>query len=96
MSGEETSPTSKSLNPEAPAFTVSTPQRRSNKRPAPSTTALSAKAQKTEDPNLPKLIVVLEQACLETYKVSAGNSSRTQEDKFMLLNADDHVSPFTL
>ena len=53
-----------------------------------------------------RLIVVLEQACLETYKVSSGSSSTARasastgangrpktanDDKYMLLNADDHV-----
>lgn len=43
-----------------------------------------------------RLIVVLEQACLETYKMSSGGSSSSRsaksggEDKHVLLNCDDH------
>jgi rRNA small subunit pseudouridine methyltransferase Nep1 len=44
-----------------------------------------------------RLIVVLEQACLETYKMSSsgssGNSrghSKGGDDKYVLLNCDDH------
>lgn len=52
--------------------------------------------------NTPRLIVVLEQACLETYKVSTGSASRGPAgggggrnskdggDKYALLNCDDH------
>ncbi|GAC77063.1 protein required for 18S rRNA maturation and 40S ribosome biogenesis [Moesziomyces antarcticus T-34] len=50
--------------------------------------------------NTPRLIVVLEQACLETYKVSTGSASRAPGgggrnnkdggDKYALLNCDDH------
>lgn len=35
-----------------------------------------------------RLIVVLEQACLETYKMPSG--SKGGEDKYVLLNCDDH------
>lgn len=48
----------------------------------------------------PKLVVVLSQACLETYKVSSGSSGargggrrraeKEQEVKYTLLNCDDH------
>lgn len=46
----------------------------------------------------PRLIVVLEQACLETYKISSGSASRPRGgrepkdggDKYALLNCDDH------
>ncbi|PWY98671.1 Nep1-domain-containing protein [Testicularia cyperi] len=55
----------------------------------------------TEKENSPRLIVVLEQACLETYKVSSGSVSRAGGgsnarnnkdggDKYALLNCDDH------
>lgn len=41
-----------------------------------------------------RLIVVLEQACLEAYKVSSGSASRGGKDgkdaKYALLNCDDH------
>ena len=43
-----------------------------------------------------RLIVVLEQACLETYKMSSSGSASSKsgksggEDKFVLLNCDDH------
>lgn len=41
-----------------------------------------------------RLIVVLEQACLEAYRVSSGSSSRGGKDgkdaKYALLNCDDH------
>lgn len=53
-----------------------------------------------EKENTPRLIVVLEQACLETYKVSTGSASRSSSgsggrnkdggDKYALLNCDDH------
>lgn len=55
-----------------------------------------------EKENSPRLIVVLEQACLETYKVSTGSASRGPAgggggrnnkdggDKYALLNCDDH------
>ncbi|SNX87954.1 related to EMG1 - Protein required for ribosome biogenesis [Melanopsichium pennsylvanicum] len=52
-----------------------------------------------EKENTPRLIVVLEQACLETYKVSTGSASRGPAggrankdggDKYALLNCDDH------
>ena len=53
----------------------------------------------TEKENTPRLIVVLEQACLETYKVSSGSAGRSTGnsrgakdggDKYALLNCDDH------
>jgi rRNA small subunit pseudouridine methyltransferase Nep1 len=55
------------------------------KRPAPAATN-TAKLPKVDEKSR-KLIVVLAQACLETYKVSISG----KEDKYMLLNADDHV-----
>lgn len=51
--------------------------------PSPTTPVKAVKV----DENARKLIVVLEQACLETFKVSVNG----KEDKYMLLNADDHV-----
>lgn len=49
----------------------------------------------TEKENTPRLIVVLEQACLETYKVSSGSAgggrnNKDGGDKYALLNCDDH------
>ncbi|PWN51203.1 Nep1-domain-containing protein [Violaceomyces palustris] len=53
----------------------------------------------TDKENTPRLIVVLEQACLETYKVSSGAAGRSGGngrngkdggDKYALLNCDDH------
>ena len=43
----------------------------------------------------PRLIVVLEQACLETYKVSSGSATHSRgnkeaSEKYALLNCDDH------
>lgn len=42
-----------------------------------------------EKENTRRLIVVLEQACLETYRIPSSSGSK-QDDKYMLLNADDH------
>lgn len=42
-----------------------------------------------EKENTRRLIVVLEQACLETYRVPSTSGSKA-DDKYMLLNADDH------
>lgn len=46
----------------------------------------------TEKDETRRLIVVLEQACLETYKHSAPASAKggKSEDKYSLLNCDDH------
>lgn len=73
----------------------------SRKRPAPPSPpmnpSLVPSAPKPPKTNVEKdetrrLIVVLEQACLETYKHSAPASSRggKSEDKYSLLNCDDH------
>lgn len=45
-----------------------------------------------EKSSTPRLIVVLERACLETYKVSGGHDSRNKDggEKYALLNCDDH------
>ncbi|WFD35267.1 rRNA small subunit pseudouridine methyltransferase Nep1 [Malassezia cuniculi] len=48
-----------------------------------------------EKESTPHLIVVLEQACLETYKVSSGSATHARGnkdagDKYALLNCDDH------
>lgn len=49
----------------------------------------------SEKESTPHLIVVLEQACLETYKVSSGSATHSRGnkdagDKYALLNCDDH------
>lgn len=46
------------------------------------------------DKDSPRLIVVLSNASLETYKASHGGSSRAgmhREDKYSLLNSDEHI-----
>lgn len=46
------------------------------------------------DKDSPRLIVVLSNASLETYKASHGGTSRTgmhREDKYSLLNSDEHI-----
>jgi len=46
------------------------------------------------DKDTPRLIVVLSNASLETYKASHGGSSRAgmhREDKYSLLNSDEHI-----
>ncbi|GAA5950774.1 hypothetical protein JCM21900_002013 [Sporobolomyces salmonicolor] len=79
----------------------SKPNKTSRKRPAPGSPPLNPtlvptapKAPKTnqEKDNTRRLIVVLEQACLETYKHSAPAGSRggKGEEKYSLLNCDDH------
>ncbi|TIB72686.1 autophagy protein 6 [Wallemia mellicola] len=45
---------------------------------------------KLEKENTRRLIVVLENACLETYKLSSGSSTRNGEAKYALLNCDEH------
>ncbi|GAA5937352.1 18S rRNA pseudouridine methyltransferase [Sporobolomyces koalae] len=73
----------------------------SRKRPAPGSPPLNPtmipvapKAPKTnqEKDQTRRLIVVLEQACLETYKHSAPAGARggKGEEKYSLLNCDDH------
>jgi hypothetical protein len=73
----------------------------SRKRPAPGSPPLNPtmipaapKAPKTnaEKDSTRRLIVVLEQACLETYKHSApaGQRGGKGDDKYSLLNCDDH------
>lgn len=48
----------------------------------------------TEKQNTRRLIVILEQACLEAYKVNSGSASKAAKDgrdaKYALLNCDDH------
>jgi rRNA small subunit pseudouridine methyltransferase Nep1 len=65
--------------------------------PPPSLPQLVAE-QKTpiapNDKDTQRLIVVLSNASLETYKASHGGSSRTgmhREDKYSLLNSDEHI-----
>lgn len=73
----------------------------SRKRPAPGSPPLNPtmipaapKAPKTnaDKDSTRRLIVVLEQACLETYKHSApaGQRGGKGDDKYSLLNCDDH------
>ncbi|KAF1938040.1 nucleolar essential protein [Clathrospora elynae] len=45
----------------------------------------------TSDKDTQRLIVVLCNATLETYKASSGNGRGGREDKFNLLNSDDHI-----
>lgn len=66
-------------------------------RAGPSMVPTAPKVPKTkaDKESTPRLIVVLEQACLETYKVSSGSAthSRGNKDageKYALLNCDDH------
>lgn len=77
------------------------PPKQSRKRPAPGSPPLNPtlvptapKAPKTnaDKDSTRRLIVVLEQACLETYKHSAPPGARggKGEDKYSLLNCDDH------
>ncbi|KAG2014019.1 nucleolar essential protein 1 [Coprinopsis cinerea AmutBmut pab1-1] len=55
---------------------------------------LPVQAQVAKGPNQRKLYVILEQACLEAYKVSSGGKGRNGkgdgEAKYTLLNCDDH------
>jgi rRNA small subunit pseudouridine methyltransferase Nep1 len=54
---------------------------------------LPVQAQVAKGPQQRKLIVVLAQACLESYKISAGNKGRNGKEgeaKYTLLNCDDH------
>ncbi|GAA94136.1 uncharacterized protein L969DRAFT_368993 [Mixia osmundae IAM 14324] len=94
-------PLSASATPFEPAASTSTASdgmQNSRKRPPPSPSL------KPSAPRIPKtseekektrrLIVVLEQACLETYKVTyAGSTNRngkSSDDRYTLLNCDDH------
>ncbi|KAF9518397.1 hypothetical protein BS47DRAFT_1371035 [Hydnum rufescens UP504] len=64
--------------------------------PNPSLVPVQATVPKTpaQKESTRRLIVVLEQACLEAYKVSSGSASRGGKDgkdaKYALLNCDDH------
>lgn len=77
------------------------PPKQSRKRPAPGSPPLNPtmvpaapKAPKTnaDKDSTRRLIVVLEQACLETYKHSAPPGARggKGDEKYSLLNCDDH------
>lgn len=43
------------------------------------------------DKDTQRLIVVLSNASLETYKSSAGRSASAKDEKYSLLNSDDHI-----
>ncbi|EAU80576.2 nucleolar essential protein 1 [Coprinopsis cinerea okayama7 len=70
------------LNPHTPIQPVANPS------------MLPVQAQVAKGPNQRKLYVILEQACLEAYKVSSGGKGRNGkgdgEAKYTLLNCDDH------
>lgn len=85
----------------SPSFVPSAKSAESRKRAAPSSPPLNPTLipvapkpprTNTEREETRRLIVVLEQACLETYKHSAPATSRggKGEDKYSLLNCDDH------
>ena len=66
-------------------------------RVGPSLVPMAPKLPKThtEKESQPRLIVVLEQACLETYKASSGSATHARGnkeagEKYALLNCDDH------
>jgi len=66
-------------------------------RAGPNLVPSAPKVPKTaaEKEATPRLIVVLEQACLETYKVSSGSAAHSRGnsgagEKYALLNCDDH------
>lgn len=66
-------------------------------RAGPTLVPTAPKVPKTssEKDATPRLIVVLEQACLETYKVSSGSATHARGnkdagEKYALLNCDDH------
>ena len=94
----------KTLSASSAPFTSSLTQatNSSRKRPAPQASPPTNPTLVPIIPKLPKtntekdetrrLIVVLEQACLESYKHSAPSSARGTkgEDKYSLLNCDDH------
>lgn len=112
MSGTPRASTSTPLSVESPAFVPSSATLNaaaassSRKRSAPASPPLNPTlipvAPKTprtaaEKETTRRLIVVLEQACLETYKHTAPASSAggrggkgAGEDKYSLLNCDDH------
>ncbi|BFZ62265.1 18S rRNA pseudouridine methyltransferase [Saitoella coloradoensis] len=84
QNGETTTSTTQ-LRPNAAAFVPS--QSQSHKATNPSLVPQQAKvpATPTEKQNTQRLIVVLMQASLETYKVG-----KTKDAKYQLLNCDDH------
>ena len=43
------------------------------------------------DQDTPRLIVVLSNASLETYKASHGGRNGIKDDKYSLLNSDEHI-----
>jgi hypothetical protein len=87
-----------------PLFAMSSPERRTGVKrprtqslPPPSLPQLVAEQSKPippTDKDSQRLIVVLSNASLETYKASYGGSSRTgtfREEKYSLLNSDEHI-----
>lgn len=81
--------------PPKPATIAPTSTKRS--RAGPTMVPTTPKVPKTtaEKESTPRLIVVLEQACLETYKVSSGSATHARGnkeagEKYALLNCDDH------
>lgn len=77
---------SKKLNPNSSEFVPRT------KPTAPELNPQQPRIPKTKSDkeNARRLIVVLENACLETYKLSTGSSTRNGEAKYALLNCDEH------
>lgn len=80
---------SKKLNPQSPDFV---PLSHRVKPQAPNLIPQQPKIPKSsrDKQSTRRLIVVLENACLETYKLSSGSSSRHGEPKYALLNCDEH------
>lgn len=81
------------LRAQAPVASTSSKRTRAGPTLVPN----APKVPKTvsEKNNTPRLIVVLEQACLETYKISSGSATHARgnkeaSEKYALLNCDDH------
>lgn len=97
-------PTKSVLSPTAPPHTPASvlaaqqaPTSSKRTRAGPTLVPTAPKVPKTssEKDATPRLIVVLEQACLETYKVSSGSATHARGnkdagEKYALLNCDDH------
>ncbi|WFD31781.1 rRNA small subunit pseudouridine methyltransferase Nep1 [Malassezia sp. CBS 17886] len=74
---------------------VATASKRTRAGPTLVPTAPKVPKTAAEKTAQPRLIVVLEQACLETYKMSSGSAthsrgSKDAGEKYTLLNCDDH------